>query len=63
LKDWTASEDGRSNSSTIYLKLVDEVDRLILNSAFDLIHGNSKAVAGLIVAQLAHVHELSPQKN
>ena len=61
MSDWTESENGACNNSDIYLKLVDEVDRLIRNSAFDLIRGKSRCVARLIVSQLAHIHKLSPK--
>ncbi len=59
--DWTCAPDGRSNSSEKFDECVNAVQRLILDSAFDLIRGNSEAVARLIVAQLAHVHGLVPK--
>lgn len=60
MKDWTADETGRSNSSEIYLHLVKEVEHLIRSDAHMLISGRADATAGLIVAQLAHVHGLVP---
>lgn len=58
-QDWT-HKDGRSNSSARYLHCVAEVKSLILDSAFTLLQGHADTVAGLIVAQLAHVHGLEP---
>ncbi len=59
--DWTIDpETGKSNSSELYLSLVQEVERLIRNQAHDLISGNANGVARLIVSQLAHQHGLSP---
>jgi hypothetical protein len=57
--DWTTA-DGITNSSAEFLKLKGEVHRLICNSAFDLINGRVEAVAGLILARLAHAHGLGP---
>lgn len=60
LNDWTA-KDGRSNCSDDFIRLVNEVDKLIRNSAHDLICGDSISVAGLIMAQLAHKHKMTIQ--
>lgn len=60
MKDWTQSEDGRSNSSETYNAIVNAVSRLILESAHSLIRGDADGVARLIVSQLAHVHGLAP---
>ena len=59
-RDWTCSDDGRSNSSPKYLELVGEVERLIRGDAFKLIAGRADMTARLIVSQLAHVHGLAP---
>ena len=60
--DWTIDpQSHRSNSSPEFMRLVEHVDRLIRNSAFDLIGGRTLSVAGLIMAQLAHVHGLAPR--
>lgn len=59
-KDWTQDKDGRANSSELFQGLVGEVDRLIKDSSHDLIAGQTRSVAGLILAQLAHKHGLSP---
>lgn len=57
--DWTES-DGQSNSSPTYLALVKEVERLIRADAHTLLSGGAGLTARLIMAQLAHVHHLSP---
>lgn len=58
--DWTVSDEGRSNSSAKFEEIVAEVERLIRGDAYKLIAGRADATARLIVAQLAHVHHLSP---
>lgn len=58
--DWTADSDGRTNSSEIYLHLVEEIERLIRGDAHMLISGRADATARLIMAQLAHIHGLVP---
>ena len=59
--DWTVDpETGRSNSSPLFRDLCAEVERLIRSEAFSLINGRIDSVAGLIMAQLAHVHHLAP---
>ena len=60
--NWTVDIAGRSNNSDKYLRLVDEVDSLIRESAHSLLNGQSHSVAALIVAQLAHKHKLAPVK-
>lgn len=60
--DWTADERGVSNSSTAYREVADAVADLIWSSAHDLIRGNTRAVARLIVAKLAHEHGLAPRE-
>lgn len=59
--DWT-SKDGVSNSSDEFLHLVDVVERLIRSDAHMLISGRADRTAGLIMAQLAHIHGLAPTK-
>ncbi len=59
--DWTRNRHGTANSSADYLLLVDAVERLIRSSAHSLIAGRAGQVAGLIVAQLAHVHGMRPR--
>lgn len=55
-KNWTQDENGTENSSKLFKTLVDEIDRLIRSSAYSLINGQTKDVARLILAQLAHQH-------
>jgi hypothetical protein len=61
LQDWTVGPEGRSNTSARFLKLMSAVERLILDSGHDLIHGRANTVARVIMAQLAHVHGLAPK--
>jgi hypothetical protein len=59
--DWTVDpESGRCNSSPEYRRLVGEVERLIRDGAHTLICNGPRALAGLIVAQLAHKQKLRP---
>lgn len=58
--NWTYDSAGSSNSSPKFLEICDEVERLIRSSAHTLISGNADHVARLIVAQLAHVHGMTP---
>lgn len=59
--DWTIDpETGRSNSSPEFLELVEVVERIIQNSAHDLVAGRPEKVARLILARLAHGYGLSP---
>lgn len=58
--DWTV--DRRSGRhSPEFLRLCDEVERLIRGDAHNLIAGRADETAGLIVAQLAHKHGLVPR--
>ena len=60
--DWTVDpETGRSNSSQRFNELCVEVERLIRGDAHALIGGRADKTAGLIMAQLAHVHGLAPR--
>ena len=66
--DWTIDpKTNRSNSSPEFVQLVSEVTRLIKNDLLT-INGslkrgeNVEGTARLIIAQLAHVHGLAPQK-
>lgn len=54
-RDWT-----EGNDSALFAQLTTEVDRLIRESAHDLIAGRSIDVARLVLAQLAHVHGFGP---
>jgi hypothetical protein len=59
--DWTADPlSGHSNCSPEYRRLIGEVEQLIRSQAHALISGRADQVAGLIMAQLAHVHHLAP---
>jgi len=60
MKDWTTSKTGHTNSSEKYNDIVDEVERLIYDSAHDIIHGNINQLSRLIVSQLAHKHNMVP---
>lgn len=57
--DWTAAL-GRSNTSEEFKALCAEVERLIRDDAHTLVAGHAERTAGLIMAQLAHVHHLRP---
>jgi hypothetical protein len=61
--DWTADpETGRSNASPVFRGLVEDVDRLLRGGAGGMVLRESwtSGTAALIVAQLAHVHQLAP---
>jgi transcriptional regulator with XRE-family HTH domain len=58
--DWTVGADGRSNSSAAFVALRDAVERIIRDDSHTLISGRAGSTAGLIMAQLAHVHGLRP---
>jgi hypothetical protein len=61
--DWTTNEKtGRSNSSDMFEELCEKVERLIRSDAHSLIAGRADSTARLIMAQLAHVHHLSPPR-
>lgn len=59
-RNWTVAEDGRSNSSSTFLELVAETERIIRHSADALLSGNSFSVARLILGNLAHKHGFGP---
>ena len=62
MSDWTVDpETGRANSSPLFRNLVAEVAEVIRSGAFSLLSGHAETVAGTIVANLAHVHGLSPK--
>jgi len=61
--DWTIDpETGRPNSAPLFRALVDEVERLIRDGAAGSVLRPEwvRGKAGLIMAQLAHVHHLAP---
>lgn len=60
--DWTVDpETGRSNSSPEFLRLKAEIADLIRhNGGTALSHLWAHSTAGLILAQLAHVHDVGP---
>lgn len=57
--DWTA-HDGRSNSSPEFHAATAVIEDIIRSSAHTLISGRADAVAGTILATLAHRHGLRP---
>jgi hypothetical protein len=59
--DWTVA-NGMCNNSNNFLRLRDEIQELIVDSAYLLLTGRSADVAGSILAQLAHKHGLKPSK-
>lgn len=61
--DWTVDPaTGRSNSSPKYLELVDAVAGIIRNNAFDIVGGDLKTAAGVIMAKLVHEYHMAPQE-
>ena len=60
-KDWTVGPDGRSNTSPEFVKICGVIEGIIRNSAFDLMGGRAGTTAGVIAAQLAHVHGFAPR--
>lgn len=59
--DWHKDYDGRSNSSERYQEAVKQVAKLIVqNGGHCLDRGWAHMMAGLIVAQLTHVHLFAP---
>jgi hypothetical protein len=59
--NWTTSIDGRENGSERFRQLADEVAKLIRQNGGQCLDGGwVRVTAGLIVAQLAHVHGLAP---
>lgn len=62
-RDWTVDPiSGCANSSRAYVELCGHIERLIRGDASNLIAGQAGRTAGLIMAQLAHVHGLRPTK-
>ncbi len=60
-RDWTVDPaTGRSNSSPKFQELTAAVTRLIKDDAASLLNGRADNTAGLILAQLAHVHHFGP---
>lgn len=59
--DWTANTDGTSNSSDEFYRLAGAVGDLIQSRAHDIVGGKADRVARLIVANLAHRHDLAPR--
>ncbi len=60
IPDWT-TKDGRANSSDQFKEIAGHIADLIRGSAHSLICGQTESVAALILAQLAHVHNLEPR--
>lgn len=58
--DWTTDADGYANSSVEFIRMKEVVTDIIRNSAHDLIAGRTDLVAGLILARLAHDHNMGP---
>lgn len=60
--DWTTNSEGRANASAKFLHLKDRIAQLINNdTGYILALGRADSLAGLILAQLAHVHHLIPE--
>ena len=59
--DWTLDKSTlRSNSSELFTDLCKEAESVIRDDAFALIGGRADLTARLIMAQLAHKHQLIP---
>ena len=58
--DWTRGPDGRSNSSPEFTHLCSVVERLIRDSAFELVSGHAEITARVIMGMLAHKHGMAP---
>ena len=59
--DWTYNpETHRCNDSELFHELERRIAYLIRSSASLLLAGHAESVAGLILAQLAHVHDFGP---
>ena len=54
--DWTCDATGRSNCSPEFQFIMSEIQGIILNGAYDLLHGNSLGVARVIAARLSHTY-------
>lgn len=62
-RDWTVNPaTGRANDSARFKALAEQVARLIRGDAHTLLTGRADRTAGLIMAQLAHVHGLVPSR-
>ena len=59
-EDWTVGRNGLANSSDRFEEIVGAVAAIVGNARLE---ENPRDVAGLIVAQLAHVHGLSPSEH
>jgi hypothetical protein len=59
---WTASDEGRENSSPAFTHLEREIEKLLCNGAAGMVMSHTwvKNTARLILAQLAHVHNVGP---
>lgn len=60
-RDWTTGDDGLANSSALFRSLEKRVAAIIVDSARSLLPWHTERVAGLILAELAHEHGLSPR--
>lgn len=58
--DWTVGDDGRANTSAAFMLLCDKVEAMLHNGAHTLINNGPAAMAGIIVAQLAHECHVGP---
>lgn len=59
-EDWTAYQ-GKANSSTLYMAIVQDVERVIRDGEHFLLTGQANAVARIIVSRIAHTHGLAPR--
>lgn len=57
--DWTM-RGGHTNSGREFTFLITEVERLVREGAHSLLNGRADQVARVIMAQLAHVHDVGP---
>ncbi len=58
---WTINTEGRSNSSDVYEYLRERVYNLLSGGCMSVISESwRRSTAGLILAQLAHVHGMAP---
>lgn len=62
LTDWTADEQGRSNSSQEFREIAAVVEEIIRGDAHMLIGGRADATARLIVANLSHRFGMTPSR-
>ena len=62
--DWTVNPiTHRSNSSPFFHFMTVEVNRMIVNSARDIVQGQTMNLAGFILAQLTHKYGFIPSKS